>query len=333
MPLADVFSGDAFNMMSLTNSMLHLPYKPSRIGEMGLFTNQGVNTTTVVLEERDGVLKLLATKPRGAPAAAHDHAKRKARSFVVPHIPYDDVVLAAAIQDVRAWGSETRLQVIAGIINDRLQDMRLDHEVTLEHLRAGCISGNILDADGSTVIFNLFTEFSISQTEVDFDTGTAATEQSLKCLEVVRAIEDAIGNAPMDHVHALCSKNFFNAFITHATVKDAYARWRNGEFLRSDPRKGFEFAGIVFEEYRGSVGGVDFITAGDARFFPVGVPNLFKTYFAPADFFETVNTVGQPVYAKQELMDMDRGVKLHTQSNPLPMCHRPSALVRGHSTT
>ncbi|HNN17418.1 MAG TPA: major capsid protein, partial [Giesbergeria sp.] len=36
----------------------------------------------------------------------------------------------------------------------------------------------------------------------------------------------------------------------------------------------------------------------------------------------------QPLYAKQEPRKFDRGTDLHTQSNPLPMCHRPGVLVK-----
>ena len=46
------------------------------------------------------------------------------------------------------------------------------------------------------------------------------------------------------------------------------------------------------------------------------------------DVNETVNTLGQPLYAKQEPREFGRGTDLHTQSNPLPMCHRPGLLVK-----
>ena len=58
------------------------------------------------------------------------------------------------------------------------------------------------------------------------------------------------------------------------------------------------------------------------------VLDTFATYFAPADFNETVNTLGQALYAKQEPRKFERGTDLHTQSNPLPMCHRPGVLVK-----
>ena len=92
------------------------------------------------------------------------------------------------------------------------------------------------------------------------------------------------------------------------------------------------FAGVTFEEYRGQAayvkadGTLDtrrFIEPGEAHAFPLGTVDTFGTYFAPADFNETVNTLGQPLYAKQAPRQFDRGTDLHTQSNPLPMCHRP----------
>ncbi len=71
-----------------------------------------------------------------------------------------------------------------------------------------------------------------------------------------------------------------------------------------------------------------FIDSDEGHAFPLGTIDTFATYFAPADFNETVNTLGQPIYAKQAPRPFDRGTDLHTQSNPLPICHRPALLVR-----
>jgi len=67
---------------------------------------------------------------------------------------------------------------------------------------------------------------------------------------------------------------------------------------------------------------------GEAHAFPLGTVDTFSTYYAPADFNETANTLGQALYAKQEPRKFERGTDLHTQSNPLPMCHRPGVLVK-----
>ena len=75
------------------------------------------------------------------------------------------------------------------------------------------------------------------------------------------------------------------------------------------------------------VGGNDFVAANEAYLYPTGA-DIFKTWFAPADFVETVNTIGLPRYAKQKVMDFEKGVIIHTQSNPLPINLRPRAVIK-----
>lgn len=326
--IADVFNSNIFSVQSMTDAVNKLPYAPSRIAGLNIFSTQGVATTSVIVESRDGLLTLLPTRVRGGPANESAAEKRKARSFLVPHIPYQDTVMADDLQNVRAFGRSTELEVASQVVNDRLTRMRQEHEITLEHLRIGALKGQILDADGTSVIYNLFTEFGISQTSISFDLDEDTTKVRLKCLEAKRHIEEVLGASVYTSIHAFCGHEFFDALISHPDIEKAYDRWQAGEFLRTDPRAGFPFAGITWEEYRGTVNGVDFIPADEAIIFPLGVPNLFRTYFAPADFMETANTIGLPLYAKQRMLDFDRGVQVHTQSNPLPICVRPGVLIR-----
>ncbi len=151
-------------------------------------------------------------------------------------------------------------------------------------------------------------------------------------MTVKRAIEVALGNAVMDHVHGFAGPTWFDDYINHDDVKAAFARHLDGAALRNDPRSGFEFAGVIIEEYRGTIDGVLFVPADECQFFPVGVPGLFQTAFGPADWIETVNTPGLPVYAKQVIMEFDKGVKIATQSNPLSYCTRPQVLHQGTTT-
>lgn len=325
----DVFNSNLFSLISLTEAVNHIPFKPSRIGQLGIFEEEGVATTSVVIEEKDGLLALLPTKRRGEPATVSKREKRVARSLTIPHIPFEETILAEAVQNVRAFGTENQLESVATVVNNALAKMRMSHEVTLEYLRAGALRGAILDANGSTSIYNLFTEFGVSETTVSFALTVATTKVKDKCLQVKRAIEDALGALPYTGIRALCGSTWFSNFIKHEDVEAAYDRYQEGAFLRTDPRAGFDFAGITFEEYRGTVSGVSFFDATQARFIPVGVPGLYKTYYAPADFMETVNTIGLPYYAKSERMPFDRGINLHTQSNPLPICLRPACLIKG----
>jgi hypothetical protein len=329
MPMLDVFKADAFSTQSLTASVNKMPAVPGRVGRLGIFNEKGVLTPNVVIEELNGSLSLIPTSPRGGPGNQVQHDKRKVRSFIVPHLKTYGHVYADEVSGIRAFGSETEIQTVKGVVDQRLAAQTSRHDATLEYGRIGAIKGIILDADGTSVIYNLFTEFGVAQTTVDFVLGTAGTNIKGKCLEVKRAIEDELGMVVLQGVHCFCGKTWFDKFVAHPEVKAAYERWRDGEFLRSDNRRGFEFAGITFEEYSGKVGSVNFVADNEAHFFPLGVPGLFETCFAPADYMETVNTLGLPRYSKQKPMDFDRGVSFEVQSNPLSYCTRPKTLVKG----
>ena len=142
-------------MVALTDAINKMPYVPGRIGQLGLFREQGVSTTSVMIEEREGSLNLVETTARGAPAIQNTTNKRKARSLVVPHIALEDTILADEVQNVRAFGSESMLEGVQAVVNQRMSEMATKMDATLEHLRIGAIKGQILDADGSAVTFEL----------------------------------------------------------------------------------------------------------------------------------------------------------------------------------
>ncbi|OSM07598.1 major capsid protein [Magnetofaba australis] len=329
---ANPFSNDAFNAIALTAGINILPNRYGKLESINLMPTKPVRLRNIAIEERNGVLSLLPTATVGTQGTVGKRGKRAVRSFVIPHIPHDDVVLPEEVQGIRAFGSEGELTALSEVLAMHLQSMRDKHAITLEHLRMGALKGEILDADGS-VIYNLYTEFGITAKSINFALDVDATDVKAKCLELKRHLEDNLRGEFMTGVHVLVSAEFFDALTSHPKVEAAYERWQQGEALRSDMRSGFTFAGVTFEEYRGQATDPDgnvrrFIADGEGHAFPVGTSQTFCTYFAPADFNESVNTLGQPLYAKQEPRKFERGTDLHTQSNPLPMCHRPAVLVK-----
>jgi hypothetical protein len=326
------FDNPSFSMSALTAAINILPNNYGLMESMGLFPAKPVRFRSVVVEEKNGILTLLPTMPVGSPGTVGKRGKRKLRSFAIPHIPHDDVVLPEEVQGIRAFGSETELSTVASVMAEHLQTMRNKHSITLEHLRIGALKGIILDADGSE-LYNLFDLFDITPKVVNFQLTNTATDVKKKCLDLKRYLEKNLKGERMSGVHCLVSEEFFDALTSHDNVKAAYDRWQDGLALRSDLRSGFTFAGITFEEYSGEASDGDdnvhrFIAAGEGHAFPLGTVDTFATYFAPADFNETANTLGQPLYAKQEPRKFERGTDIHTQSNPLPMCHRPAVLVK-----
>lgn len=326
------FNSPAFSMAALTSAINIIPNRFGRLESLNLFPAKPARTRQIIVEEQNGVLNLLPSLPPGSPGSVGTRGKRTVRSFVIPHIPHDDVVLPEEVQGIRAFGSETEMESIAGVMAQHLETMRNKHAITLEHLRMGALKGVILDADGS-VIYDLYNEFGITPATVNFDLANNAANVKKKCADVLRHLEDKLQGEFMTGIHVLCSPEFFDALVAHPKVEQAYTFWQQGAVLINDMRAGFNFGGINFEEYRGQATDINgtsrrFIAAGEAHAFPLGTISTFSTYFAPADFNETVNTLGQAIYAKQEPRKFERGTDLHTQSNPLPMCHRPGVLVK-----
>lgn len=330
--MLDIFNGDAFSIVAMTDRINKMPYVPGRISAMGLFTEQSVRSLTIAIDERNGVLGLVPPTPRGGPGVTIPKQKGVVRAISIPHFEIDDAVYADEVQGVREFGSESNLASVQSVVDGRLAEHAMRHDYTLEANRVGAVMGIITYADGSTL--DLFATFGVTQpTEVAFDL-TAASPQSgavrRKAQEVVRTVTAGLQMGAMGvvGVRALCSDAFFDDLIANAEVRSTYLQTVQAQELRGGyAYREFYFGDIVFENYRGAslVG----MHADKAYFYPVGVPGIFKTYYAPADYVETVNTLGLPRYAKQFRMDNDKGIRLETQTNNLNLCLRPLALVRG----
>lgn len=332
---------DVFGVIPLTDAINRPVVVPGRIGQMGIFMETSVTTVDIAIEERDGLLILVPPTPRGGPGVTLPKPARAMRVLRAPHHEINDAIMAEEVQGVRAWGTENDVEMVMDKVADRLVIHRNSHEATIEHARIGAIGGIITYADGSTL--NLFKEFDVTaEPDVDFnlDSPPATPDGSLRAAtsKVVRTMSRNLGAVTVSGVRALCGDAFFDKLLAHPEVRvtylntpsamvlrDPYIRNENGNIVGS-----FAFGGIVFESYTAYVGGTEFIAPDECHMFPANVPNLFKTYMAPADYNETVNRPGQRLYTKQYEMPNDKGVHFDTQQNLLHICTRPKVLMKGH---
>ena len=324
----DIFNDDAFSVVSLTKAIEDTPFVPGRVGQLGIFSEEGVSTTSISIEKVGSTVSLVPAASRGSSGRPMGNDKRQMIPFTATHLPQRASILADEVQNLRAFGSESEVETAQRLMNRKLAKMRRDLDTTIEYQRIGAIKGSILDSDGSTELLNLHTAFGTSVTSHNLVLGTAGTKVRIKVIEARRKMEAALGGLTYSGARVLCSASFFDALVGHAKVEAAFDRYMNGEFLREDQRGGFYFAGVFWEEYRGQVGANKFIADGEAWMVPEGVPDLFVTNYAPADYMETVNTLGQAYYAKQEPKDFNKGIDVETQSNPIHICTRPAVPVK-----
>jgi len=344
--MLDIFNDEAFSVTSLTDALRDLKYRPGRLSELGLFRSSSISTLTVAIERIGDSLERIKPTPRGAPGEVRDMPKRNIRDFRARHFKRDWSVIADEVQGVRAFGSETALNTVQGIVMDKMAANLADFDLEEEAQRVGAIQGNIVFADGTSE--NLFTGFDVTEeAEVDFDLDNAAPVDGIlrkRCTTLIRKMRARLGGVPFTSVHAMVGDEFFDQLLQHKEVRETYKNHSEAAILRdsyvglnrgSNPI--FQFGGIVFENY-GSVdaaeGSSTFvgIASDKARFFPIGVPNLFRTYYAPADYVETVNTLGTRLYSKQDRMKFDRGIEGEMQMNSLHLCTRPGVLMGARRT-
>ena len=336
--MADIFESDAFSVRRLTDAINEIKFVPGRIGELGLFDTQSVDTTIIQVEKKGDVLVLVAPTPRGGPGITVDAAKRDLRPLNVPHFEINDAIYAESIQNVRAFGQEQALETMVGKVVEKQRVHVNSMAATEEHARMGAVKGIVTYADSSTL--NLFTEFGVVQeVEVDFALTAANPAEGVlrgKCAAITRSMQGILDGLPFTGIWAFCGDNYFDALLAHKEVRDSYKGWNQAQILRESyigPNRLsygiFEFGGIVWENYRGAVGGTSFIDSDKVHLFPIGSPGLFKTVYAPADYEDTVNTMGQRLYSRQYQMQNSKGRNLDTQMNALQYCTRPKALLKG----
>lgn len=337
MRMFNLLENEAFSFQNLTATINNIPEVPTLLGDLGIFEEQGIDTTTFSIEKQDEELALVGTSPRGGAGEVRGGDDRNLVTFNVPHMQRDDAVRAEEVQGVRAFGSADQVETVEGRIQQKMARHTRDFDLTLENMRMGAIKGVVLDKDGSTIL-NCYTKFGVATpSAVSFALGTDGTDVRSKCAQILDTLDDELEGFTPSGVLALCADDFFAALINHPKVVDTYKNWEAAANLRGDSRAPFEFGGIQWRRYhtkpkaKTARGGSAWLASKTARFIPLGVPDMFITRFAPADYNETVNTIGLPRYAKLVETRDGKGYEMQMQTNPISLCTRPSALL--HAST
>lgn len=327
----DIFNGDAFSVARLALAMADLPRIQTRITKSGIFSEEGVDTLQIMIERRGSNLSLVPVAPRGGVAQPIKMDPRNLRTFRTVHLPQRAEMLADEVQGIRAFGTESETEVAQAKVNQKLAKMKAQIDLTHEYHRLGAIKGLIMDADGTSPIFDLYAEFGLTQQVLYFDIATPSTsiDPVAKNTALKRAMANKLGGLSYTGIEVLCSESWFDAWTRHDQMKKAWDTWQQNAYLRQAANEeGFVFDGVTYKVYSGGIGGQQFIANNEAYAYPTGVSDMFKTWFAPADYMETVNTLGLPYYAKIEPLDFDKGVLIESQSNPLHLNTRPEAVFK-----
>lgn len=328
MELPAALESGKFLMKELTAAINSIETPRTRIAELKLFKEKGIRTTSVDIEFKDGQIQLVDPSERGGDGKELDDPDRKVVTFKAVHLLVTGKVMADDILGIRAFGSQTELEELQTVINEKSELARLSIDATIEYFRIGAIFGKVLNKNGD-VILDLFKVFDLKEADgeskVDFNLPLRA-----QLVQVKRDSEKNQKGIKAKIYRGLCTPEFMDQLMEDPDFVKAFERYNNGQALRDDVRTGVFWQGVYWEEYDTSVGKKDFLKDRNygAVVFPEDKVNLFLTRFAPAPYTSTVGTTGLPYYSASELLSMDKGVKLEHQSNPLNVCTSPLAVRR-----
>ena len=188
---------------------------------------------------------------------------------------------------------------------------------------------------------NLFAEFEVAQQPLRqwgiLGAGAAQEEAAWNSQltglvnELGRAMSNEVPAGMMAGIYGFCGAEFFDAFSGHPERRAAYIGFPSPATIGPVRGNVVQFRDLIVEEYRGQVGGTPFVMPRECYFVPVGIPELFVEVYAPADYTDTVNTLGLARYLRQEQLEFNKGTSLEAQMNVLPLCTIPRALFRAQA--
>ena len=323
----------ALAMLGLTQKELdeavtQKPNVPSRLLADPMWREKNLTTTSVMVEFIDGKVNLIPDRSRAdAPVQKAFGKDSIVRTFRVPHLSMQTTIRADQIQDVRKAGTTDAILSNAEAVADEIAEHRDSHDATIEHLMLGAVKGKIVDADGSTIIYDLFSEFGITEPTTSLQFSSATADLGLTIEQTKRAMKKALKGDVASGCTVLCSPEFFDALVSHKSTKEAWLRYQDNVLARENTEGKFAWKGMNFEIYDYNIGATPMIEAGHAHAYLTGMRNGFVRYNAPGNMMTEANKLARAFYIDAELLEHKRGVSIYTEGNPLPMCLRPQTLM------
>ena len=339
MATMDIFNNSAFSMTSLSGMVEKMDYVPQMLGSLNLFDPEPVRTRNVFVDRIEGGLTLIPTSADGSPPENLKREDRDVVSMRTTRLAKDFTLYAYELDGIRATGTESELMGGQREYGRRLGRIRNDMEVTHEHHRLGALQGVLLDADGSTVIYDYSAEFNEAiPAAVSFELDVDTTDVHKLCKDLARGMARAgKGSLAGAQIHALAGDDFYDALVSHPNVEKFYLNYQAANALREAQGQVFEsfrVGGITFHNYRGTDDNSTVaVPAAEAKFFPVGARDVFKVAYAPLEAIGYVNTLGQSTNAMNiPASDRNMWTKGEIYSYPLYVCQQPRLLRRATLT-
>ncbi len=289
----------------LTTILNNIGFNPTWILNSGLYTFQGIPTTSVSLDAITSSPKLLATRNRGDIGKDLVKSTKDAILFETIHHAEEISFTPDELQDKRKIGGMTLETLSDAVEREFGRVVRPSFSVTLEHHMYEGIFGIVVDKDG-TVIHNLRDILRVSLP--DARTLNLSEDNALRSVarEAKRAMNIAlnkkgyVAGAGMPIV--LCGEEFFGEIDSSKEVTDALKHASAQDLIgKNNALSSFVYNGTLFVDFPSyEIDGMRIGPKDDEAIMTTrNVAGLYKCFFAPATTLDAVNRQGLPLHVIQ----------------------------------
>ena len=320
MDIMDIFNSDPWNRVDMVEAINVAPGVPTRIGQMGLFNGgRGTTTPDIGIQVNQKGHLLIQTAARGSDPEYNHSDPKELRLIRAPHLPQKDAVMADEL--IAAYNSGSMDQTV----NDKLEDMRVNHDLTHEWHMLNALRGKVLDADGTSTVYDWYDFFGLTRRSINLGAVGGVYQM---CEELKRQVTKSLGFQVFGGITVLVEETGFRNIIRDAQVLQDYNRLDMSAHARTNHAfNSVTLYGVTFEEYSGYFNDTTpFVEANRGYAFPTS-SMFYKRYNAPAPQTSSVGTRGVPFYMTKKLLDHEAGIEIKTNTNPLFVCERPESLV------
>jgi hypothetical protein len=343
----DILRNDTFSYVNLQRVAGNTTYVPTTLGQMAIYDPEPIVGEIVHLYEEDGIIRLVPTTERGTPDVRLIPNVGRMRALQTPRLGQITSVRAAELMGIANMSlPETiRERNAVQLLTKRVQQMKQNLEFTKELHRFGGIQGKVLDADGTSVVADFFDIFGLGQPVlVDVDFVNIAEAALLQFIQdtflrpITIALQDGGRITNGVTLGCLCGDLFWAALMKHPGFQLAYRLMLQangnatalGQLTRPNMWNVVEFAGVRWINYMGTRNSDIAVPLTECRFFPIGVPDVFKVYWGSGETLEDVLEPGKPeyLYVRPDVRAHPEFMDAILRAYGLYACIFPKALMR-----
>ena len=325
-----------FTLLDYSEEVNMIPRVWTLIDSMNMFDPMNIESTVAQVERIQEISSLIAARARGGERNYTGSENAMTVNFNVPFFPCDRGITSQDIQNFRKYGEGNAPKTLQDQVTRVMERCRRNQALTKERVMVEAIKGNsYLGTGGVGTLYNYYTAFGETQATADVDftssVDPSATIETSARLPIASAAQDEAGGY---EIVALCGTTWFSAFIAHAKVREAYSQYSSQQELLRERQGGnsiyreFTHKNVRYIEYPENTS----VPAGEAFIFPMGIAEMFRIYYGPADDAMMANELGQELYLWYKEDQFNRQYKVESESSMLAVNTRPELVYKSTGT-